>query len=53
MKLGYDVTVLKHSTNLAVYFVTEFLNSDCPTEIVDVEIDGLKKMGVKFETNCM
>ena len=52
-KLGYDVTVFEALHELGGvlrYGIPEFR---LPNNIVDVEIDGLKKMGVKFETNCI
>lgn len=52
-KAGYDVTVFEALHELGGvlrYGIPEFR---LPNEIVDVEIDGLKKMGVKFETNCI
>ncbi len=50
-KLGYDVTVfeaLHEIGGVLKYGIPEFR---LPNEIVDVEIDVLNKMGVKFETN--
>ncbi|MCW3804617.1 NADPH-dependent glutamate synthase [Plebeiibacterium marinum] len=50
-KKGYDVTVfeaLHEIGGVLKYGIPEFR---LPNEIVDVEIEGLKKMGVKFETN--
>ncbi len=52
-KEGYDVTVFEALHELGGvlrYGIPEFR---LPNEIVDVEIDGLKKMGVKFITNCI
>ncbi|MDD3788359.1 MAG: NADPH-dependent glutamate synthase [Petrimonas sp.] len=52
-KMGYDVTVFEALHDLGGvlrYGIPEFR---LPNEIVDVEINGLKKMGVKFETNCI
>lgn len=52
-KLGYDVTVfeaLHEIGGVLKYGIPEFR---LPNEIVDVEIDGLRKMGVKFVTNCI
>lgn len=52
-KMGYDVTVFEALHELGGvlrYGIPEFR---LPNEIVDVEIEGLKKMGVKFETNCI
>ncbi|MBU0763943.1 MAG: NADPH-dependent glutamate synthase [Bacteroidetes bacterium] len=51
VKFGYDVTVfeaLHEIGGVLKYGIPEFR---LPNEIVDVEIDILKKMGVKFETN--
>jgi len=53
VKLGYDVTVFEALHELGGvlrYGIPEFR---LPNEIVDIEIDGLKNMGVKFETNCI
>ncbi len=53
IKQGYDVTVFEALHELGGvlrYGIPEFR---LPNHIVDVEIDGLKKMGVKFETNCI
>ncbi|MDY9919897.1 putative oxidoreductase [Proteiniphilum saccharofermentans] len=53
VKLGYDVTVFEALHELGGvlrYGIPEFR---LPNEIVDIEIDGLKKMGVKFVTNCI
>ena len=50
-KMGYDVTVfeaLHEIGGVLKYGIPEFR---LPNEIVDVEIDVLKKMGVKFETD--
>lgn len=50
-KYGYDVTVfeaLHEIGGVLKYGIPEFR---LPNEIVDVEIDSLKKMGVKFRTN--
>lgn len=50
-KLGYDVTVFEALHELGgvlKYGIPEFR---LPNEIVDVEIDVLKQMGVKFHTN--
>lgn len=52
-KLGYDVTVfeaLHEIGGVLKYGIPEFR---LPNKIVDVEIDGLRKLGVKFETNCI
>ncbi len=53
VKLGYDVTVFEALHELGGvlrYGIPEFR---LPNEIVDIEIDGLRKMGVKFITNCI
>ncbi len=50
-KLGYDVTVfeaLHEIGGVLKYGIPEFR---LPNQIVDVEIDILRKMGVKFENN--
>lgn len=50
-KMGYDVTVfeaLHEIGGVLKYGIPEFR---LPNEIVDIEIDVLKKMGVKFVTN--
>ena len=52
-KRGYDVTVfeaLHESGGVLKYGIPEFR---LPNKIVDVEIEGLRKMGVKFVTNCI
>ena len=52
-KRGYDVTVfeaLHEIGGVLKYGIPEFR---LPNKIVDVEIEGLRKMGVKFVTNCM
>ncbi len=51
IKLGYDVTVfeaLHEIGGVLKYGIPEFR---LPNKIVDVELENLKKMGVKFETN--
>ncbi|MDD3969413.1 MAG: NADPH-dependent glutamate synthase [Proteiniphilum sp.] len=53
VKFGYDVTAFEALHELGGvlrYGIPEFR---LPNEIVDIEIDGLRKMGVKFETNCI
>lgn len=53
VKFGYDVTVFEALHELGGvlrYGIPEFR---LPNDIVDAEIDGLRKMGVKFETNCI
>ena len=53
IKLGYDVTVFEALHELGGvlrYGIPEFR---LPNDIVDVEIDVLKKMGVTFITNCI
>lgn len=52
-KYGYDVTVfeaLHEIGGVLKYGIPEFR---LPNEIVDVEIDNLRKMGVKFMNNCI
>lgn len=52
-KEGYEVTVfeaLHEIGGVLKYGIPEFR---LPNHIVDVEIDGLKKMGVVFVTNCI
>ncbi len=52
-KRGYDVTVfeaLHEIGGVLKYGIPEFR---LPNKIVDVEIDGLRKMGVEFVTNCI
>lgn len=53
VKLGYDVKVfeaLHEIGGVLKYGIPEFR---LPNEIVDVEIDNLRAMGVKFMTNCI
>lgn len=53
VKYGYDVTVFEALHELGGvlrYGIPEFR---LPNDIVDIEIEGLRKMGVKFETNCI
>jgi glutamate synthase (NADPH/NADH) small chain len=52
-KYGYDLTVfeaLHEIGGVLKYGIPEFR---LPNDIVDVEIDILRKMGVKFVTNCI
>lgn len=52
-KLGYDVTVfeaLHEIGGVLKYGIPEFR---LPNKIVDVEIDNLRSMGVKFINNCI
>lgn len=52
-KRGYDVTVfeaLHEIGGVLKYGIPEFR---LPNKIVDVEIEGLREMGVKFMTNCI
>lgn len=52
-KYGYEVTVyeaLHEIGGVLKYGIPEFR---LPNDIVDVEIDGLRKMGVRFENNCI
>ncbi|MFA8449728.1 MAG: NADPH-dependent glutamate synthase [Bacteroidales bacterium] len=51
IKLGYDVTVfeaLHEIGGVLKYGIPEFR---LPNDVVDVEIENLKKMGVEFKTN--
>ena len=53
VKRGYDVTVfeaLHEIGGVLKYGIPEFR---LPNEIVEVEIDGLRNMGVKFIKNCI
>lgn len=53
VKYGYDVTVfeaLHEIGGVLKYGIPEFR---LPNKIVDVEIDSLGKMGVKFEKDCI
>jgi len=53
VKYGYDVTVfeaLHEIGGVLKYGIPEFR---LPNEIVDIEIEGLSKMGVKFEKDCI
>ena len=53
VKRGYDVTVyeaLHEIGGVLKYGIPEFR---LPNRIVDVEIDNLKKLGVKFQTDCI
>lgn len=52
-KRGYNVTVfeaLHEIGGVLKYGIPEFR---LPNKIVDVEIDGLRKMGVRFEKDCI
>ena len=52
-KRGYDVTVfeaLHQIGGVLKYGIPEFR---LPNAVVDVEIEGLRNMGVKFEKNCI
>jgi glutamate synthase (NADPH/NADH) small chain len=52
-KMGYDVTVfeaLHEIGGVLKYGIPEFR---LPNKIVDVEIDNLRSMGVKFVNNCI
>ena len=52
-KFGYDVTVfeaLHEIGGVLKYGIPEFR---LPNELVDVEIDTMKKMGIKFKTNFL
>lgn len=53
IKLGYEVTVfeaLHEIGGVLKYGIPEFR---LPNKIVDVEIDGLRRMGVQFINNCI
>ncbi len=53
VQLGYDVTIfeaLHEVGGVLMYGIPEFR---LPKEIVQFEIDGLKKLGVKFVTNAV
>jgi len=53
IQMGYDVTVFEALHDLGgvlIYGIPEFR---LPKEIVKAEIDSLKKLGVKFETNTV
>ncbi len=52
-KFGYDVTVfeaLHEIGGVLKYGIPEFR---LPNSVIDIEIDGLKRMGVKFVMNCI
>lgn len=52
-KLGYDVTVFEafhEPGGVLIYGIPEFR---LPKKLVKEEIDGLKKLGVKFQTNVI
>ncbi len=52
-KLGYDVTVfeaLHEIGGVLKYGIPEFR---LPNTVVEAEIDNMRKMGVKFEKNCI
>ena len=52
-KLGYEVTVfeaLHEIGGVLKYGIPEFR---LPNAIVDTEIDGLRRLGVEFESNCI
>lgn len=53
VKLGYDVTVFEALHELGGVLRYGIPGFRLPNEIVDVEIDVLKKMGVKFRVNCI
>ncbi len=53
VKRGYDITVfeaLHEIGGVLKYGIPEFR---LPNSVVDVEIEGLRKLGVKFEKNCI
>ena len=50
-KMGYDVTVfeaLQQSGGVLIYGIPEFR---LPDEVVEYEVENIKKLGVKFENN--
>ena len=53
VKLGYDVTVFEALHELGGVLRYGIPVFRLPSEIVDVEIDSLRAMGVKFITNCI
>ncbi|MCQ2208320.1 MAG: FAD-dependent oxidoreductase, partial [Paludibacteraceae bacterium] len=52
-KLGYDVTVFEALHEIGGVLKYGIPGFRLPNEIVDVEIENLKKMGVKFEKNTI
>ena len=52
-KLGYEVTVFEALHEIGGVLKYGIPGFRLPNEIVDVEIDNLKKMGVKFEKNTI
>ena len=49
--MGYDVTVfeaLQQSGGVLIYGIPEFR---LPDEVVEYEVENIKKLGVKFENN--
>ena len=52
-KRGYDVTVFEALHEIGGVFKYGIPEFRLPNKIVDVEIEGLRKMGVKFISNCI
>ena len=52
-KRGYDVTVFEALHEIGGVLKYGIPEVRLPNKIVDVEIEGLRKMGVKFLTNCI
>ena len=52
-KRGYDVTVFEALHEIGGVLKNGIPEFRLPNKIVDVEIEGLRKMGVKFVTNCI
>ena len=52
-KRGYDVTVFEALHEIGGVLKYGIPEVRLPNKIVDVEIEGLRKMGVKFITNCI
>lgn len=52
-KLGYDVTVFESLHELGGVMRYGIPVFRLPNHVIDYEIEGLRKMGVKFETNCI
>ena len=52
-KRGYDVTVFEALHEIGGVLKYGIPGFRLPNKIVDVEIEGLRKMGVKFVTNCI
>lgn len=52
-KRGYDVTVFEALHEIGGVLKYGIPGFRLPNKIVDVEIDGLRKMGVRFEKDCI